>query len=296
MMQKILQEVKQYIFSKGRKLEQARWNYHFEQQSKEEVISCLKDFQNEDGGFAHGLEPDFWTHESNPIDTWVAINILDALNLDSTHPMVKKVLDYLKNCTYQEEYVYYFSIPSINSYSHAPWWEYSEDRKIVGYNPSASLWGFILKYENPNSSFYQVIHEKVTVAIESFLKTTTTEKHELVNFIELYTYLNDKEKYKLFFSHLELCVKMAIDVDIDRWFTTYTTRPSDLVRKKEDPGYQFAKDLLLREIEIMYENQNNEGVWDITWSWDEESDIFKKSRQYWMGFIALENVLLFTRV
>ena len=56
----------------ARPLEYARWAYLFEGGSKEKVIDNLSAFQNSDGGFAHGLEPDSMLPESNAIDTWAA--------------------------------------------------------------------------------------------------------------------------------------------------------------------------------------------------------------------------------
>ena len=43
---------KKFILKNSRPLDMARWNYLFENGSKEEVINILKNYQNDDGGFA----------------------------------------------------------------------------------------------------------------------------------------------------------------------------------------------------------------------------------------------------
>ena len=66
----------------------ARWNYLFENGSKEDVASVLKTYQNDDGGFANALEPDCWNINSTPLQTWVATQIIKEINLDDSAVLV----------------------------------------------------------------------------------------------------------------------------------------------------------------------------------------------------------------
>ncbi|MFW6319526.1 MAG: hypothetical protein ACOC1L_05020, partial [Bacillota bacterium] len=130
-----------YLETHGRELEKAKYNYFFNGGSKDAIISALKSYQNNDGGFAHALEPDFTTEESNPIDTWTAIKTMRLLDLPKNHPLIIDTLHYLDQTPYNENGFYYYAIPSINDTPHAPWWHYNETRRIQGYNPTASLVG-----------------------------------------------------------------------------------------------------------------------------------------------------------
>lgn len=49
-----------WVKRNARPLEVARWEYLFENGSKERVIYYLSAYQNDDGGFGNGIEPDFW--------------------------------------------------------------------------------------------------------------------------------------------------------------------------------------------------------------------------------------------
>lgn len=57
----------QFISEIGRPLEQALCAHHFTEPCPEQVISELAKYQNEDGGFGHGLEPDFRLPASSPM-------------------------------------------------------------------------------------------------------------------------------------------------------------------------------------------------------------------------------------
>lgn len=47
-----------FMYRNARPVDLARWQYHFENGSKENVVKILAEYQNEDGGFGHGLEED----------------------------------------------------------------------------------------------------------------------------------------------------------------------------------------------------------------------------------------------
>ena len=71
---------KKFILKNARPLDMARWNYLFENGSKEDVINILKTYQNTDGGFANALEPDCWNINSTPLQTWAATRIIKEIN------------------------------------------------------------------------------------------------------------------------------------------------------------------------------------------------------------------------
>ena len=58
-----------FIKAQARSLEQARFAHSFEGGSVADVLSALATFQNADGGFGHGLEPDVRSPKSSVIFT-----------------------------------------------------------------------------------------------------------------------------------------------------------------------------------------------------------------------------------
>ena len=89
---KNLEKAREFIYRNARPLDLARWNYLFEDASKQAVLVALKAYQNADGGFAHALEPDCWNANSTPMQTWAATRIIKEIGLkDQNHPMIKGI-------------------------------------------------------------------------------------------------------------------------------------------------------------------------------------------------------------
>lgn len=97
-MNKVFQKAKEFIYRNARPLDLARFRYHFENGSTEDVLNALAFYQNEDGGFGHALEPDSWNPNSSPIQTWYATEILREIGFtDSSHPITAGILKYLES-------------------------------------------------------------------------------------------------------------------------------------------------------------------------------------------------------
>ena len=75
-------QARSFVYKNARPLDLARWKYLFEGGSKEDVLTALAAYQNEDGGFGHALEPDCWNPDSSPIQTWVATEIIKEVGLE----------------------------------------------------------------------------------------------------------------------------------------------------------------------------------------------------------------------
>ncbi|WP_233711263.1 hypothetical protein [Lederbergia citrisecunda] len=56
-MKHTFQKAAAWIKRNARPLEVARWEYIFKNGSRDNVVRYLAAYQNEDGGFGHGIEP-----------------------------------------------------------------------------------------------------------------------------------------------------------------------------------------------------------------------------------------------
>ncbi|MDR1558441.1 MAG: hypothetical protein LBS84_01860 [Clostridiales bacterium] len=74
-----------FIYRNARPLDITRFQVHFENGSKDAVLTALAAYQNEDGGFGHALEPDAWNPNSSPIQTWTATGYMAGDFLGDMH-------------------------------------------------------------------------------------------------------------------------------------------------------------------------------------------------------------------
>ena len=78
-----------FIDAKGRALDAALLRHTFDEADPEAALALLAPYQNPDGGFAHGLEPDLPTPASTAIVTSVGLQILRQLGAPANHAMVR---------------------------------------------------------------------------------------------------------------------------------------------------------------------------------------------------------------
>lgn len=75
---RILERAKSFLYQNARLLDRRRYEYFFEEGTKEAVIEALRPYQNRDGGFGNALEPDIRCPHSQPVPTEMALTIMDG--------------------------------------------------------------------------------------------------------------------------------------------------------------------------------------------------------------------------
>lgn len=177
------QRAMQFILEFGTNLQRERLLFHFPQNdnnpgSNANVLAALSHYQNEDGGFGHGLEADLRTKQSTVISTTLGLQILDQVGAMSSD-IANRALEYLgstyKHGTWQPIH------EGANDAPHAPWWKFDGERPGFQANPTAE----ILKYLILNRSMPGEITALMTQAIEHITEEPL-EMHELLCFVRLY--------------------------------------------------------------------------------------------------------------
>lgn len=138
------EQARQYMLQGARSLERALFRYEFENGSFTDVLIELSSYQNEDGGFGHGLEPDLRCKESSALATTRALEIL---RLHPNHPerneRVISALQYLEH-TYVPERSGWDIIPKEAEQSpRAIWWQYGAFKDHWG-NPNADIIAYFI--------------------------------------------------------------------------------------------------------------------------------------------------------
>ncbi|MET7278287.1 hypothetical protein ABZS29_08660 [Kribbella sp. NPDC005582] len=217
------------------------------------VVDALRGYQNADGGFGHGLEPDKRTPDSLGLDVETAFDVLLAAGARD-EVMVRRAVDWLASVATPEGAVSLAS-PVIENYpraSHMSEWTYEPSL-----NPTAGLVGRLHKlgFDHPWRS---LAGAWCAAELERGLPTEAHSLHEALEFLE-----------------------HSGDVDLDRirdWLPKLSYFRADAA----DPSYgvtplQFAptpdsvwaglftEAQLGAHLDRLVADQQSDGGWAITW-------------------------------
>lgn len=295
-----IQSIINYIYKEARPLEIRRLEYLLGIGDEEPILDELVKFQNLNGGFAHGLEPDLWNIESNPISTWTAMHILRQIGFSKKDPLIKNMMLYLEATYHDKKMGWDLKIPSNNEYPCAPWWMYQKEE--IGFNPSASIAGFILKNADPLSRVFKFATKVAKKTYEDILNHTekTMEIHDLRCVCDLMVesehIFGRFEPYIKAKSKLFDLIDHTIEQDEKKWFTSYVAKPTSIIGMHPSFLTERYEDMILKEFDEAMKHRNEQGVWSITWSWEDDKNTFKRAKKHWEGIQAFEYLYLMTQM
>lgn len=297
------QQSSSWIKRNARPLEAARWEYLFEGTSRDNVIKYLSAFQNDDGGFGNGIEPDFWSPYSSPMATWVAGQILMEIEASSDEAVVQSMLKYLAN-TYQKDSGMWSSVlPEYNQYPHAPWWHWEEGvQDNWMFNPSAELAAFLVYWSPQHSETAQIGWSVIENALNHLFSVDEMDQHEINNYQRLLDVLKLHEttfanKFPYSLNEVsDVIMSLAegcIEWDVSAWSTGYKPLPLDLIASPEHPLYEKYSDLVQQNLLFYIETLTDEGTWDVTWNWESYPEAFAIASRYWQGILTVDRYKIF---
>lgn len=276
-----------YIKQNARPLEQAGYVMEFESGDRDNVLNALAAFQNDDGGFGHGLESDLRLKESSVIATTVAFQHFRGLHAPTDHPMVTKACAYLVK-TYDANHINWQIIPAnIDDAPHAPWWTFKDDMDERLANPRAEIAGYLHDYA---AHFPADMRETVTNAVIDFLlaQPDEMEMHDLQCYMRLWQTTNLPETSRArIFDKLKRTAQNTVNVDPESW-KAYGLPPLSIVSSPDSPFAELFEDAVEKNLDFIIETQGENGAWMPAWSW--EGDAWKQAQQEISGAITLGNL------
>ena len=292
-----LEASRQFIEQKGRPLEIARFHYAFNGASANSVVAALKEFQNPDGGFGHGLEPDLRTNDSSALCTSIAFQVLRSINGTSDHECVSGAIAYLLKTLDQKEWHWPIIPKSAQQSPHAPWWEQSDEEEkseLFSLNPTAEMLGYLYDYQHlvPETIISQ-ISERVMGALSN---TEQIAMHDLLCCLRL---MKTKTLPDEFREQIRQAVAQQIDGTVEKdsaaW-EGYCLRPLQVIDVPDSPFIAGMEEAVEANLAYEISNQGEEGAWLPTWSWgDMFPDAWQQARQDWSGVITVETLLVLKR-
>lgn len=303
----IFEKARKFVYRNARPFDLARWKYHFENGSAQEVLAVLAAYQNEDGGFGHGLEEDCMNPSSSPVQTWRATVALRELNgLHKTEPMIVKLLEYLEHTEEFDGEKWSYVMASNNDWPHAPWWTYphapwyqdtESERFCRRYNPTASLAGFILRYGDADSDFGQKALCIAQEAAEALLQIgDPQDMHVLSCFVQMWEDIGaaglsecfDMERLTAVLQEL---VTKTITQDLSTWETGYVCKPSQFFCKRDSIFYEANRETVKYECEFIRKAQMPDGGYAVNWDWDGFPEDWPVSKNWWRAEIVVNHMI-----
>ncbi|WP_343031546.1 hypothetical protein [Metabacillus lacus] len=281
----------------ARGLERERFEYAFGDGSKELVMKQLAFFQNDDGGFGHGIEPDFLLPLSSPMSTWAAGQILLEVGADSDENMVQKMLGYLVNTASCDTGIWEAVIPEVNEFPHAPWWHWEENNQEKWmFNPGAELAAFLVHWGEEGSRHTSLGWICLERAVDYLMEKTEMDKHEIQNFQQMLKIMHPYAELfpgKVSFSHEQVADKVlylaekAIEKQPSRWSEGYVAMPLDFIDSPDHPLCEKLGKLIQENIRFYMEQMSDQGMWDVNWDWGSYPESASTARKHSQGILAV---------
>ncbi len=279
-------DARAFIETEGRALDRALVARRFNGGGAAPVRAALAAYQNPDGGFGHGLEPDLATPASTAIATSVGLRSLFEMEADAADPMVRGALGWLAAHIDRAAGVWPIISEDVDLAPHAPWWTWSEDLANdwngFRYNASAELLAYLYTWPTPiardalalaDAGFRRTLGEGAPIEGAYDLKCAVRlaespglpgdMRGRLVDLILRSIAAHDPEDVHL--SVLELAPK-----------------PESLLAERLSDQVGPALDALVAA-------QEEDGGWPLFWDWGfVDAAAWSKARRDWRGALARE--------
>jgi len=296
-MNEVFQKARTFMYRNARPLDLARFQYHFENGSREAVLNALACYQNADGGFGHAIEADCWNPNSTPLHSAGAGIIINEIGLeDGGHPMIKALLDWYVSGEHFNGKSWNITVESNNDYPSAPWWKTgSVSTCHTDYNGTAQIAGFMVRYAAHESEAFRLGARVCREAIAALDPDTLMDKHTCACYLRMADFI-EKAGVQQQFAFDELKEKLhrsihhLIETDVSKW-GGYICRPSEFMRSRESEYYAENSQIAEFECDYIFRSQLPDGSWPIPWSWEAYPEEWAISKNWWRGEVILQNLL-----
>ena len=282
-----------YIMSRGRPVDRVRFSYHFEDGDSAPVLQALAAYQNEDGGFGHGLEPDLRTSASSAIATSTGLAILREVKAAAGEPLVADAIRYLLYSYDAARSVWPIVPPAVEEAPHAPWWTFADsEANFDGFvvNPRAALVGHLYHF-SPSQEMLAPVSRSLLAHMET-IPDDDMNMHDLLALLELAEADNVPAGIRdSVVDKLRRAAGHAVAADPAQW-AEYSLRPLQ-VAPSPDSLLAAAVDRAAVDANLDYEieRQSADGSWDLAWFWDfVDAAAWARAERDWKGYHAV-NIL-----
>lgn len=286
-----LECAKKFIYRNARPLDFARWKFHFENGSAQDVLEILAAYQNPDGGFAHAIEPDLWNIVSTPAGVWAAAEILREIGFsDASHPVIQGMLRYLASGKDFQNNRWQFSVPSNRCYPHAAWWDYGSGGAPAT-DPTPSLAGFVLKNAEKDGELYCRARGIAVKAVFEYLVNRPKDAQMLRCYLELLGDVEDVPEFEAFDMKF---FRQKLYGDVRNFAEnngTQCVKPSQFFESGRRVFHIFDRADCVKEAEAMQAAQCSDGSLPVSGQWWTEYKQAEIAENWWKSSMLISALL-----
>lgn len=281
------QRAKAFIEAHARDLDQQLFAFIFENGSPQTVLDALAAFQNPDGGFGYGLEPDVRASVSSPIATTIAFHYLNAIGATAKDDMIKQAIAYLVDAYVQRDDPmqsgWPLKLPAFDDAPHAIWWSYDDDDEWG--NPDAEIVAYLNQFHSlvPVDFLDEVNaiakHQAVQIGAD-------IEMHNFNCFYRLLPYMPALEPTVLEWA------RQLIVTDPNEWHG-YVLTPLAVFNGPSAPFAAHFETAIQANLAFQLAQQQADGGWYPTWAWPDYPDVWVKVRLEIAGMVTVNTLRVF---
>jgi hypothetical protein len=287
------QRAQAFLCERARPLERRAFEHAFQGAPAWPVLDELARFQNPDGGFGHGLEPDALTGASGALATSVALRRLAEVDVGPDHPLVRQAVGYLEQTIDPASRAWRIVPEATAEAPHAPWWAQEQLEERFGafaLNPRADILAQLYALgPAADEGWLDTLAEDVVRTAE-VRAATGLGMHDLIGVVRLLDapHLSPALRRRL----LDLAVPLA-EAEVGRTpeaWSTYGLRPLHLAPRPDAALASVLAEPLQAQLDHVLATQADDGAWWPEWSWGEsaDDDAWERSRTAWAGMLTLD--------
>lgn len=283
----IMERAKEFIWKNARLLDRRLFAFLFLSATADGVASALAAYQNADGGFGNALEPDKRCPESQPVDVQMAFEILDTAGL-MTDPRIQQQMVF-PACAFLQSIAPVpggvpFSLPSVNSYPHAPWWQAPENPPAA-INPTAAIVGVLLK----NRVSHPFVGQGTAYCWGEIERSQTTEYHDLMPMVGFLESAPEPERAGRELARITERMQSSGVVAYDPNATGYVHFPPEWAPTPNAYLKRlFSDEIMAQHLQYLAARQQPDGGWPITW--EPVSEFVAGEWRGWVTLMALRTL------
>lgn len=285
------EKVRAYLYTQARPVETALYAYLFEDASNDAVVAALVPYQNPDGGFGHGFEPDFRLDASSALCTTFALQTLTTVQVPHSSPMVREAIRYFQQ-SYDPVLSTWPLIPRHdNTAPRAPWWNYNDDSRSStdhSMNPLAEILGYFFRYGEGDAPEWllPLMQEVIDHFAEQPLEKSRDDELSCAMILVDSPNLPEAQRAALLSMLLPIATRQ-VQRTPDAWMN-YGLQPYQIAASPTSPFLPAVADVIDANLDYLITRQGDDGAWQPTWSWfGQYTDIWPMAEREWKGIITL---------